>query len=55
MGWRIGMIKVLMFFVWVSILVIFSGIALLTDMWTTFLVAIPVSLLALTVFFEGDV
>ena len=49
------MVKVLMFFVWVSILVIFSGIALLTDMWTTFLVAIPVSLLALTVFFEGDI
>ena len=49
------MLKVLLFFVWLSILILFSGIALLTDMWTTFLVAIPVSLLALTVFFEGDV
>ena len=47
--------KVLLFFVWVSILVIFSGIALLTDMWTTFLVAIPVSLLALVTYFEGDI
>ena len=49
------MLKVLLFFVWISILILFSAIALLTNLWTTFLVAIPVSLLALVVYFEGDV
>lgn len=49
------MLKVLLFFVWLAILVLFSGIALLTDLWTTFFVAIPVSLLALVTLFEGDV
>ena len=49
------MLKALLFFVWISILILFSGIALLTNMWTTFLVAIPVSLLALVTYFEGDV
>lgn len=49
------MLKVLLFFVWLAILVLFSGIALLSDLWTTFIVAVPLSLLALVTYFEGDV